>query len=67
VGGPVEGRLIFMIVTLSVVLATRGVELCLDGSSDTLGELANGHVRVESRPIVDDGVSIALMWYSTAP
>ena len=53
-----------MIVAPSVVFATGGVELivtCLDGSSDTLGELANGHVQVKSRYIVHDGVGIALM------
>ena len=54
-GGPVEGRLVFMIVAPSVVSATGGVELtslALDSSSDALGELANGHVRVESGSII---------------
>ena len=51
-GVPIEGRLVFVIVAPSVVSAIGGVELiitCLDGLSDTLGELANGHVRVKSR------------------
>ena len=36
---------------------------CLDhsGSSDALGELANGYDRVESGSIVHDGVGIALL------
>ena len=36
---------------------------CLDcsGSSDALGELANGYDRVESRSVVHDGVNIALL------
>ena len=36
---------------------------CLDcsGSSDALGELANGYDRVKSRSIIRDGVGIALM------
>jgi hypothetical protein len=40
---------------------------CLDGSSDVLGELANGHVWVESGSTVCIEVGIALMWHSTAP
>ena len=48
--GPVEGQLIFVIVTSSVALS----------------ELANGHVQVESRSVVHEGVDIALMWHSTA-
>ena len=57
-----------MIIAPSTVSATGGVELMsLASMSDTLGELANGHVRVESRSVVCDGVSIALMWHSTAP
>ena len=31
------------------------------GSSDVLGEFANGYDRVESRSIVRDGVGIALL------
>ena len=53
-----------MIVALSAVFATGGVELiapCLDGSSDVFGELANGHVRAKSGSIVHDGVGNALM------
>ena len=36
---------------------------CLDrsGSSDALGELANGYDRVKSRSVVRDGVGIALL------
>ena len=36
---------------------------CLDrlGSSDALGELANGYDRVESGSVVHDGVGIALL------
>ena len=48
-----------------MVSTIGGVEL--DGSSDMLGELAIGHVRVESRFIVPDEVDIALMWHSTTP
>ena len=68
--GPVEGRLIFVIVAPSAVSATGGVDLIvtyLDGSSDALGELPNGHVRVESKSIIHDRVGIALMWHSTTP
>ena len=53
-----------------MVSATGGVELivtCLDGLSDALDELANGHVRAESGFVVRDGVGKALMWHSAAP
>ena len=36
------------------------------GSSDVLGEFANGYDRAESGFVVHDGVDIALMLYSTA-
>ena len=67
--GLVKGRLVFVIVAPFAVSMTRGVELiitCLDVLSDTLGELANGHVQVESGSIFCDRVGIALMWHSTA-
>ena len=63
-GGPVEGRLIFMIITPSVVFVTRGVELtslASDGSSVVLGELANGYARVESEFVIHNKVGIALI------
>jgi len=45
----------------------RGDVTCLDGSSDTLNELANGDVRMESGPIARDRVGKALGWHSVAP
>ena len=57
-------------VTPSMVSTTGGVELTPLASMAQVagfGELANRHVRVESRFIVRDGVGIALMWHSTAP
>ena len=45
--GLVEGQLVFVIIALSMVSTTGGVELIvtlLDGSSDVLGELANRHI-----------------------
>ena len=57
-------------ITPSSVSATRGVELIvthLDGSSNVLSELANGHVRAESGSIIRDRVGKALVWHSAAP
>ena len=68
--GPVEDRLIFVIVAPSVVSATRGVELTPlvpMARVASFGELANGYVRVESRSVVRDGVDVAVMWHSTSP
>ena len=53
-----------------MVSATGGVELivtCLDGLSDTLGELANGHVRAKFGSVICDKVVKALVWHSAAP
>ena len=59
-----------MIVVMSMVFATGGVELiapCLDGSSDMFGELTNGCVRAESNSVVRDRVGKTLVWHSAAP
>ena len=68
--GLVEGRRVFVIVAPSTVFITRGVELIitrLDGSSDVLSELANGHVRTEPGSVTCDRVGKALVWHSAAP
>jgi hypothetical protein len=59
-----------VIVTPSAVSVTRAVELivtCLDGLSDALSELINGHVRAESSFVIRDRAGKALMWHSAAP
>jgi len=59
-----------VIVALSTVSTTGGVELivtCLDGLSDALGELINGHVRAEFGSVIRDGAGKALVWHSAAP
>ena len=66
-----RGRFEFCALPHPRFLTTGGAELCRlpDGSglSDALGELANGYDRVKSGSVVRDGVSIALLWHSTAP
>ena len=43
------------------------MSLAFDGSSDALGELANGYFQMESGLVACDGVSKALVCHFVAP
>ena len=60
-----RGRFEFSALPRPRFLTTEGLSFvaCLDrsGSSDALGEFANGYDRAKSRSVVRDGVGIALL------
>ena len=69
-GGPIEGWLIFVIVTLFVVFATRGVELMSLASMARVTRsvsLLTGMFEWNLGLSFVMGSAKALMWHSTAP